>query len=72
MTNPTDSVWFKIGLALIPVVGIMIGMWSDVRSLKSERALITDGRLVRLEEQVKTLQGQVAAQWRRREERSRE
>lgn len=66
-TNWSESVWLKIAIAMLPVIGIGIGMWADVRSMKSERALITDGRLVRLEEQVKTLQAQVQAQWRRRE-----
>jgi hypothetical protein len=39
-------------------------MWSDIRSIKADRQQITDGRLVRLEEQ--NLKSQVQAQWRRR------
>lgn len=71
MSTPNfgDSVWLKIAIAMLPILGVGIGMWADVRSMKNDRALITDGRLVRLEEQVKTLQAQVQAQWRRREER---
>jgi hypothetical protein len=48
-------------------------MWSDIRSIKADRQQITDGRLVRLEEQNKAqderiaeLKSQVQAQWRRR------
>ncbi len=68
-----DSVWIKIGLALVPVVGLMIATWADVRSMKSERTLITDGRLVRLEEsqlaqnqQIEDIKRQLQLLWARR------
>jgi hypothetical protein len=71
----SDSVWFKIALAMIPVCGIVISMWADVRSMKADRTVITDGRLVRLEEQEKAqdkqiedIKHQLQALWSRRSE----
>lgn len=76
-----ESVWIKILLVMIPctvtVVGVMISLWADVRDMKSQRLLITDGRLVRLEEQQKAqdkqiedVKRQLTALWaRRRSER---
>lgn len=77
MNSVTDSIWFKIGLAMVPILGICIVTWADVRSMKAERAVITDGRLVKLEVQTATcerelteLKSQIGRLWsRRREER---
>lgn len=48
-------------------------MWSDIKSIKADRQQITDGRLVRLEEQYRALaqeqqdtKDQLKALWRRR------
>jgi hypothetical protein len=46
--------WLKIGLAMLPVAGILIQLWADVRELKNLRAAaISAERIASLEVQVK-------------------
>jgi hypothetical protein len=46
--------WLKIALAMVPVAGILIQVWADVRELKNQRAAaISAERIAGLEAQVK-------------------
>lgn len=71
------GVWLKIGLAMLPVVGIMITVWADVRQLKTERTeRVSVERIAKLESQMLQMQrevdrneGQIERLWARRERR---
>jgi heme exporter protein D len=71
------GVWLKIGLAMLPVAGIMITVWADVRQLKNERTeRVSVERIAKLESQmgqvqreVDRTQEQIDRLWARRERR---
>lgn len=54
------GVWLKIGLAMLPVAGIMITVWADVRELKNERTeRVSVERIAKLESQMAQVQREV-------------